>query len=157
MADSEDDFRIRLGRIGNRRGRKAIGYVKRIRNIANKVSSVRQRRASDFTGSRIGRGYAQGAVSAGRRPAGQRRVVIKARIVRIKAGDTSAIRAHLKYVQRDGVTARALPASFMMKATTAPTARRSPSAAKATATSSALSWRRRTPPNSPTSNRSCAI
>jgi type IV secretory pathway VirD2 relaxase len=109
MADSEDDFRIRLGRIGNRRGRKAIGYVKRIRNIANKVSSVRQRRASDFTGSRIGRGYAQGAVSAGRRPAGQRRVVIKARIVRIKAGDTSAIRAHLKYVQRDGVTREGAP------------------------------------------------
>jgi type IV secretory pathway VirD2 relaxase len=51
-------------------------------------------------------------VSAGRRPAGQRRVVIKTRIVRIKAGDTSAIRAHLKYVQRDGVTHEGAPGEF---------------------------------------------
>ncbi len=139
MADNEDKFRVRLGRIGNRRGRKAIGYIKRIRKIAKEVSPGRQRRASDFTGSRIGRGYAQGTVFAGRRPKGQRRVVIKARIVRIKAGDVGAVRA--------------LQASFMTLVTIVPTARRSPSEVKATATSSALSWRRRTPPNSPTSNR----
>jgi type IV secretory pathway VirD2 relaxase len=109
MADIEDEFRVRLGRIGNRRGRKAIGYIKRVRKIANKVSPGRPHRASDFTGLRIGRGYAQGTVFAIRRPAGQRRVVIKTRIVRIKAGDTSAIRAHLKYAQRDGVTREGAP------------------------------------------------
>jgi type IV secretory pathway VirD2 relaxase len=109
MADSDDEFRVRLGRIGNRRGRKAVGYLKRVRGIANKVSLGQPRRASDFTGSRIGRGYAQGTVSASRNPAGQRRVVIKARIVRIKAGDTSAVRAHLRYVQRDGVTREGTP------------------------------------------------
>jgi hypothetical protein len=109
MADAEDEFRVRIGRIGNRSGRKAVGYLKRVRKIANKVSEGQPRRASDFTGSRIGRGYAQGTVSAGRRPAGQRRVVIKTRIVRIKAGDASAIRAHLKYVQRDGVTREGAP------------------------------------------------
>jgi type IV secretory pathway VirD2 relaxase len=109
MADAEDEFRVRIGRIGDRRGRKAVGYLKRVRKIANKASEGQPRRASDFTGSRIGRGYAQGTVSAGRRPAGQRRVVIKTRIVRIKAGDTSAIRAHLKYVQRDGVTHEGAP------------------------------------------------
>src|SRR6266481_9271944 len=109
MADNEDKFRVRLGRIGNRRGRKAIGYIKRIRKIAKEVSPGRQRRASDFTGSRIGRGYAQGTVFAGRRPKGQRRVVIKARIVRIKSGDTGAVRAHLRYVQRDGVTREGNP------------------------------------------------
>ncbi len=109
MADNEDKFRVRLGRIGNRRGRKAIGYIKRIRKIAKEVSPGRQRRASDFTGSRIGRGYAQGTVFAGRRPKGQRRVVIKARIVRIKAGDVGAVRAHLRYVQRDGVTREGNP------------------------------------------------
>jgi hypothetical protein len=109
MADTEDEFRIRLGRIGNRRGRKAIGYVKRVRKIAEKASAGRPHRASDFTGSRIGRGYAQGTVSASRRPAGQRRVAIKTRIVRTKAGDTSAARAHLRYVQRDGVTREGAP------------------------------------------------
>jgi type IV secretory pathway VirD2 relaxase len=109
VADSEDEFKVRLGRIGNRRGRRAVSYVKRVRKIANKVGPGRQRRASDFAGSRIGRGYAQGAVFASRRSAGQRRVVIKARIVRIKAGDTGAIRAHLRYVQRNGVTREGAP------------------------------------------------
>jgi type IV secretory pathway VirD2 relaxase len=109
VSDIDDEFRVRLGRIGNRRGRKAIGYVKRVRKIAKKVSTERPHRASTFTGSRIGRGYAQGTVSASRRSAGQRRVVIKARIVRIKAGNAGAVRAHLRYVQRDGVTREGNP------------------------------------------------
>src|ERR1700730_260205 len=104
MADTDDEFRVRLGRIGNRRGRKAVGYVKRVRKIAAKAAEGATHRVSSFTGSRTGRGYAQGTVFASRRPVGQRRVVIKARIVRIKAGDASAVRAHLRYVQRDGVT-----------------------------------------------------
>ncbi|WP_256375373.1 relaxase/mobilization nuclease domain-containing protein [Bradyrhizobium sp. WSM3983] len=62
------------------------------------------------TGGRIGRGHAQGAVLAGRgRSQGQRRVVVKARIVRIKSGDLGAVRAHLRYVQRDGVTREGEP------------------------------------------------
>ncbi|WP_308163726.1 relaxase/mobilization nuclease RlxS [Bradyrhizobium sp. SRL28] len=109
MSDTDDEFRVRLGRIGNRRGRKAIGYVKRVRKIANKLGTGRPRRASTFTGSRTGRGYAQGTVLASRRSAGQRRVVIKARIVRIKAGHAGAVRAHLRYVQRDGVTREGNP------------------------------------------------
>ena len=104
MSDTDDEFRVRLGRIGNRKSRRAAGYVKRVRKIAEKAATGRTPRSSGFTGSRIGRGYAHGLVSAARRPAGQRRVVIKARIVRIKAGDLGAVRAHLRYVQRDGVT-----------------------------------------------------
>jgi type IV secretory pathway VirD2 relaxase len=109
MADTEDEFRVRIGRIGDRRGRKAVGYLKRVRKVAKEVSPGRPHRASDFTGSRIGRGYAHGTVSASRRPAGQRRVVIKTRIVRLKAGNASAVRAHLRYVQRDGVTREGAP------------------------------------------------
>ncbi|MEH2535130.1 type IV secretory pathway VirD2 relaxase [Bradyrhizobium sp. AZCC 1588] len=104
MSDNDDEFRVRLGRIGNRRGRKAVGYIKRVRKIAAKAGAGRPRRSAAFIGSRIGRGHAQGTVSASRRPAGARRVVIKARIVRIKVGDNGAVRAHLRYVQRDGVT-----------------------------------------------------
>lgn len=109
MSDTDDEFRVKLGRIGNRRGRKAVGYVKRVRKIAKKAGIGQPHRTSGFTGSRIGRGYAQGTVSASRRAAGQRRVVIKARIVRIKPGDASAVRAHLRYVQRDGVTREGNP------------------------------------------------
>ncbi|HVQ66222.1 MAG TPA: DUF3363 domain-containing protein, partial [Bradyrhizobium sp.] len=104
MSNTDDEFRVRLGRIGNRRGRKATGYLQRVRKIAAKAGAEGPRRSSAFTGSRIGRGHAQGAVSACRRPAGTRRVVVKARIVRIKAGDNGAVIAHLRYVQRDGVT-----------------------------------------------------
>jgi type IV secretory pathway VirD2 relaxase len=109
VSDTDDEFKVRLGRIGNRRGRKAIGYVKRVRKIAQKAGIGTTRRIFDFTGSRIGRGYAQGTVSASRRSAGQRRVVIKARIVRIKAGNAGAVRAHLRHVQRDGVTREGNP------------------------------------------------
>lgn len=104
MSDTDDEFRVRLGRIGNRKGRKVIGYVKRVRKIVAKGGAERPRRSPAFTGSRIGRGHAQGTVSASRRSAGARRVVIKARIVRVKAGDNGAARAHLRYIQRDGVT-----------------------------------------------------
>jgi type IV secretory pathway VirD2 relaxase len=80
-----------------------------VRQEAEKAGAGLQR-ASSFTGGRTGRGHAQGAMLAGRaRMAGRRRVVIKARIVRIKAGDAGAVRAHLRYVQRDGVTREGEP------------------------------------------------
>ncbi|MBR1243509.1 relaxase/mobilization nuclease and DUF3363 domain-containing protein [Bradyrhizobium sp. AUGA SZCCT0274] len=112
MSDTDDEFRVRLGRIGNRRGRKAVGYLKRVRKIAAKASAERPHGGAAFTGSRIGRGHAQGTVSASRRSSGARRVVIKARIVRIKAGDIGAVKAHLRYVQRDGVTREGDPGEW---------------------------------------------
>lgn len=104
MRSVDDEFEVKLGRIGNRRARKPTSYLRRVRQAAEKAGAGSHRK-SNFSGGRIGRGYAQGAVLAGRgRSKGQRRVVVKARIVRIKAGDGGAIRAHLRYVQRDGVT-----------------------------------------------------
>lgn len=156
MSDIDDEFKVRLGRIGNRRGRKAIGYVKRVRKIAQKAGIGTTHRASGFTGSRIGRGYAQGMVSASRRSLGQRRVVIKARIVRIKAGDAGAVRAHLRYVQRDGVTREGNPGELYDEGHDRVDAKTLLIEPKATATSFVSSWRRRTLPKSPTSNRSSA-
>jgi type IV secretory pathway VirD2 relaxase len=104
MQEIDDEFEVKLGRIGDRRAKRATSYLQRVRQEAQKVG-LSSRRASSFTGGRIGRGHADGATLAGRvRMAGRRRVVIKARIVRIKAGDAGAVRAHLRYVQRDGVT-----------------------------------------------------
>lgn len=104
MRSVDDEFEVKLGRIGNRRARRATSYLRRVRQATEKAGAG-SHRTSNFSGGRIGRGYAQGAVLAGRgRSKGQRRVVIKARIVRIKAGDGGATRAHLRYVQRDGVT-----------------------------------------------------
>lgn len=110
MSEPEDEFRVRLGRIGNRKSRAPSRYLKRVRQAAERAGPLRAERRSAFTGARIGRGRAQGSVSAahGRTP-GQRRVVVKARLVRIKAGDPGAVRAHLRYVQRDGVTREGTP------------------------------------------------
>ncbi|HEX2654783.1 MAG TPA: conjugal transfer protein TraI, partial [Xanthobacteraceae bacterium] len=109
MSDTDDELRIRLGRIGNRRGRNPVGYLKRVRGIAFKAGVGQARHSAAFNGSRIGRGYAQGAISADRRTAGARRVVIKARIVRIKSSESGAATAHLRYLQRDGVTREGEP------------------------------------------------
>jgi type IV secretory pathway VirD2 relaxase len=104
MPEIDDEFEVKLGRIGNRRAKGATSYLQRVSQEAEK-SGVSSRRASLFTGGRAGRGHAHGVMLAGRgRTAGRRRVVIKARIVRIKTGDAGAVRAHLRYIQRDGVT-----------------------------------------------------
>lgn len=104
MSDADDEFKVRLGRIGNRRSREGDGYLERVRKISAKAGVGGQRQSALFYGSRIGRGHAQGTVSAGRRLAGARRVVVKARIARIRHGDIGSVRAHLRYLQRDGVT-----------------------------------------------------
>ncbi|QQN66734.1 relaxase/mobilization nuclease and DUF3363 domain-containing protein [Bradyrhizobium diazoefficiens] len=109
MREIDDEFDVKLGRIGNRRPARATSYLRRVRQEAAKAG-VGARAGSSFSGSRIGRGHAQGAVLAGRgRSQGRRRVVVKARIVRIKSGDAGAVRAHLRYVQRDGVTREGEP------------------------------------------------
>lgn len=104
MQEIDDEFDVKLGRIGNRKAKRTTSYLRRVRQEAQKAGAS-SRRASSFTGSRIGRGHAHGVTLGGQaRMPGRRRVVIKARIVRVKAGDTGAVRAHLRYVQRDGVT-----------------------------------------------------
>jgi hypothetical protein len=109
MPEIDDEFEVTLGRIGNRRAKRATSYLRRVSQEAEK-SGAGLRRASLFTGSRAGRGHAHGVMLAGPgRTAGRRRVVVKARIVRIKAGDAGAVRAHLRYVQREGVTREGEP------------------------------------------------
>jgi len=109
MREIDDEFDVKLGRIGNRRAARAMGYLRRVRQEAAKAGAS-ARAGSTFIGSRIGRGHAQGTMLAQRgRSQGQRRVVIKARIVRIKSGELGAVRAHLRYVQRDGVTREGEP------------------------------------------------
>jgi type IV secretory pathway VirD2 relaxase len=64
------------------------------------------RAGSSFTGKRLGRGNGAGAVLAARQPGGasRRRVMVKARIVKLGVTGRGAAAAHLRYIQRDGVT-----------------------------------------------------
>ena len=104
-----DDFMPRLGRIGWKGGTRLDRYVNRVMHAAHKAGHLANS-GSSFSGSRSARGTAFGTLaSAGFVAGGRRRVVVKARIAKLKAGDLGAARAHLRYIQRDGVTPEGKP------------------------------------------------
>ncbi len=101
----DDEFEPRLGRMrsgGGKRTRRYLGRVLAAANLARGgVRNVRP--GSGFAGSRNGRGAGTGRLLA-RRVAGGRRVVVKASIVKLAGKGAGAAAAHLRYLQRDGVT-----------------------------------------------------
>jgi type IV secretory pathway VirD2 relaxase len=111
MVEKDDAFQPKLGRIRDRKGRKALPYIRRVLRTAERATGAPWRsRSFRFTGARIGRGRAHGAIAAGRRrQAGQRRVIVKTRLVRLRGADLAAAKAHLRYIQRDGVTPEGEP------------------------------------------------
>jgi len=124
--DDAFEFRPRLGRTrdrGTRTGAQPRSFIAQVMRAATRANGgrltptqmrgERQRtsaRARPKKGrcSRIGRGQAVAdrlkRMAAGRRPdARMRRVVVKARIVRLKVGSRAA-EAHVRYLQREGTT-----------------------------------------------------
>ncbi|WP_191555618.1 relaxase/mobilization nuclease RlxS [Brevundimonas aurantiaca] len=106
----DDDFEPRLGRLrsqGQARGKSFVGQVMKAANLARGGRAAGPGRRG-FTGARIGRGSGVGRVLASRDGFAafrQRRVIIKSRIVRLDgAKGLNPARAHLRYIQRDGVT-----------------------------------------------------
>jgi type IV secretory pathway VirD2 relaxase len=100
---NEFDFEPCLGKIGHRKSVKPKPFVRQVLDVAFK-SGFKTRRTSSFTGQRIGRGAAWGTLaSAGLMRTGGRRAVVKVRIVKLRSGNMAAPRAHLRYIQRDGV------------------------------------------------------
>jgi type IV secretory pathway VirD2 relaxase len=111
----DDDFEPRLGKLrgaGLKRGQSYLSQVLRATNLAGGLRTGAGRR-SPFYGNRVGRGSGVGRVLASRdRFAAfrQRRVIVKSRIVKLSgAKGLAAARAHLRYVQRDGVTREGEP------------------------------------------------
>jgi len=113
MAD--DEFEPRLGHIrsrGAKKGRKFLGKVVAAAARAGTIAGVRNRR---FDGSRIGRGAPTARLLSSRdRHAGQRsrRAVVKTRLVRLGTKGLSGATAHLRYIQRDGVTREGAPGAL---------------------------------------------
>ena len=121
--DDASDFRPRTGRIrdqGRANGRRSQSFVAQVMKAAAKANGgplshaqiIGGKRRGGVSGkgrcSRIGRGQAVAdrlkRQAAERRPGQrQRRVVVKARIVRHRVG-SGAAGAHLRYLQRDGTT-----------------------------------------------------
>jgi hypothetical protein len=107
MMGGDEDFEPRLGRMraaGKGKGGKFLGKVTA---AAARSGTVGRARSSSFDGSRIGRGASTGRLLSSRDRHGglrARRVIVKARLVRLAPKGQSAARAHLRYIQRDGVT-----------------------------------------------------
>jgi type IV secretory pathway VirD2 relaxase len=105
-----NSFTPKLGRIGWKQGTRLDSYINRVTRAVHTAGHVHGSRKSTFSGSRIGRGSAFGTLAAaGLYPGGQRRVIVKARITKFKVGQLGAARAHLRYIQRDGVTPEGEP------------------------------------------------
>lgn len=107
--DNEDIFKPKLGRIRSLGGRGAKSYINQVFHqvsAAGKSGFGTTRPSRHFSGNRIGRG---GSAMRQRRAGyrfgpSSRRVVIKTRIVKLMGGGVAAARAHLNYIQRDGVS-----------------------------------------------------
>ncbi|MUT27291.1 MULTISPECIES: relaxase/mobilization nuclease RlxS [Mesorhizobium] len=107
----DDEFRPKLGKIGSRGSKAGKRYAGQLRAAINRAGG-KATRGGRFTGSRMGRGGAAAAVLRSRdRHAAfrSRRVVVKARLVKLAGKGVDAARAHLRYLQRDGVTRQGEP------------------------------------------------
>ena len=104
---SEDQFELRLGKSrikGPRRDRK---YIDAVLASAARAGFPKPRSGRRFDGSRIGRGsVAARMLGIGDRYVGlrARRAIVKTRLVRLGGKAFAAAHAHLKYIQRDGVS-----------------------------------------------------
>lgn len=109
MSGRDNDIRIRAGRIKDRgpSGRKALSFVGQVMRAARKAGHTGHgftRRASSGGRSAFGRGRFASAVRGLSRT--QRRVIVKARVVRHRGARfrSAPIAKHIAYLQREGVT-----------------------------------------------------
>jgi type IV secretory pathway VirD2 relaxase len=105
MAD-DDSFEPRIGRIRSTGGSRSKRYLGRVL-AATVLAGGGGRRGKRFDGSRIGRGASRARVASS--GAHARRVMVKTRLVRLGPKGVAAARAHLRYIQRDGVTREGAP------------------------------------------------
>jgi len=109
---SDDDFTPRLGRQRQQGGKRARRYLGRVVGAAVRSAEKASIKSRRFDGSRIGRGASLGRLLSSRDRFGgmrTRRAVVKTRLVRIGTKGIPAARAHLRYIQRDGVTREGAP------------------------------------------------
>lgn len=105
-----EPFTPKLGRIGWKQGARLDRYINKVMRAAQSAGQTYATTGRRFTGTRIGRGGAFGTLAAaGLYPGNQRRVIVKARITKFKVGNLGAAQAHLRYIQRDGVTPEGEP------------------------------------------------
>jgi type IV secretory pathway VirD2 relaxase len=97
----EDDFRVRPGRIRSTPPPRAKSFLNQALQAAQKAGGFHRSTSTGSSGFGRGRSASLGASRA--LLSSSRSAVIKARVVR-QAGSRGGLRAHLLYLQRDGVT-----------------------------------------------------
>lgn len=97
----DDDFRIRPGRIRSTPQPRAKSFLNEALRAAQKAGGLKRARSS--ANSSFGRGRAASLGASRALTSRARRVTIPARVVRHRGG-VGSLRAHLNYLQRDGVT-----------------------------------------------------
>ena len=102
---AQDNFEPKLGHIKDARRARAQRHAAQVFRQAGKHGARAVRQLGHVTPGMPKRGMGTGArAAAGLIAPGSRRVIVKARYMRIAGGDLGAARAHLNYIQRDGVT-----------------------------------------------------
>ena len=96
-----DDFRVRPGRIRSTRGPRTKPFLAQALQAAQKAGGLS--RGSGSRSSRFGRGRAASLAASRMLQARGRGAMVKARVVR-QMRSPGALRAHIVYLQRDGVT-----------------------------------------------------
>jgi type IV secretory pathway VirD2 relaxase len=111
----DDDFEPRLGKLrdlGKGRGKSYLSRVLRSAMLASGGTFGRAPRRKGFTGARIGKGAGVAPVLAARDHLAAyraRRVIVKFSLPRLAGKGVAAARAHMRYIQRDGVTPEGAP------------------------------------------------
>ncbi|MFT3997702.1 MAG: DUF3363 domain-containing protein [Asticcacaulis sp.] len=109
--DRDEGFEPKPGRMG--RDGRAVSLGRDFRNRVIKAANLARggrvvvAKPSAFTGKRLGRGNGAGTVLSSRTGSASfrsRRVMVKARIVKLAGKGMGAATAHIRYIQRDGVT-----------------------------------------------------
>jgi type IV secretory pathway VirD2 relaxase len=102
---TQDDFEPKLGRIRDTASNAQLRTNTQMLRETGRTGARAVRQRGHITSDMLKRGMGAGVrAAAGLIAPGSRRVIVKARYTRITAGDMGAARAHLKYIQRDGVT-----------------------------------------------------
>jgi type IV secretory pathway VirD2 relaxase len=103
MADNA--FEPKLGRIRDAKNPTNLRTTRRIVTEAGRAGAGLLRQRGHIAPDARRRGMASGVLArAGLIAPGSRRVIVRARYSRQRAGDLGAPKAHLRYIQRDGIT-----------------------------------------------------